>query len=358
MVRRPAATAACFVLASIASGCSGTTTPGDPEDLRSTSSAIVAGGPSDGAQDFAVMLVFSDPQKNLRSICTAALVAPRLVLTARHCVAQTELDVQCSVDGEAVAGGGVRANHDPRMLYVFTGRSRPDLDPTTWKPAGRGVEVLDDGSSNLCNHDLALVLLEAPIAGVPIAQVRLGSDAAPGEALTTIGWGVTSTALEPGSRQQRSSVKVTRVGPDSSSPVLTPNELSFDESICLGDSGGPILSASTGAVLGVVSRGGNGTSSNDLASECTAAVNLATKLSPFRDLISRGFSRANAQPRLEPASPDDSDGGGCTAARTHEEPSSPAIAAMALAACMMVARRSRAKTAREMTTTVTKTNDA
>ncbi len=354
MSRPSRATAACFVLASLASGCSGTTTAEDPEDVRSRSSAIVAGGPSGRAQDFAVMLVFSDPQRNLRSICTAALVAPRLVLTARHCVAQTELDVQCRVDGEAVVGGGVRANHDPRMLYVFTGHSRPDLDPTRWKPAGRGVEVLDDGSSNLCNHDLALVLLEAPIAGVPIAQVRLDGDVAPGEALTTIGWGVTSTALEPGMRQQRSSVKVTRVGPNSISPVLTPNELSFDESICLGDSGGPILSASTGAVLGVASRGGNGTSSNDLASGCTAAVNLATKLSPFRDLLSRGFTRASAQPRLEPATPDDSDGGGCTAGRTREVPSSCAIAAMVLAACVALARRSRAKAV----ATITKTNDA
>lgn len=303
-----------------------------------TASAIVGGTPSSGAQDFTVMLVFSDPAKNLRSICTAALVAPRLVLTARHCVAPTDLDVQCSVDGTAVAGGGVRPSHDPQKLYVLTGSSRPNLDPATWKPAGRGAEVLDDGANNLCNHDLALVLLEAPIEGVPIAGLRLDGDADKGEALTTVGWGVTNAENEPALRQQRTSVKVTRVGPDSTSPVLTPNEVSYGESICLGDSGGPVLSASTGAVVGVVSRGGNGTTSNDLASECTDAVNLFTKLSPFRALFTRAFTKAAAEPRLEVRAADD-DGGGCTVTRAR--PRAPLAPLTLVAALIALTARSR-----------------
>lgn len=279
-----------------------------------TSAAIIGSKPSDSTQDAVVMLVFSDPPKNRRGICTAALLAPRLVLTARHCVADTDADVACSADGSPANGGAVIANHAPGQLYVFTGKDRPDLDPTTWTPAGRGMEVLDDGAKNLCNHDIALVLLEQPITGVPLAAVRLDGTAERGEELTTVGWGVTSTADEPTARQQRTGVRVTRLGPDETSPPLTPNELSFDESICLGDSGGPILSQASGAVVGVVSRGGNGTSSGtDYLSTCTKAVNLATKIAPFKDLVMRGYARASAVPRIEERKQDEP-ASGCSVA--------------------------------------------
>jgi V8-like Glu-specific endopeptidase len=285
---------ACFMLVA----CASDSTP--DERIGRTAAAIVGSKPSDSSQDAVVMLVFSDPAKNRRGICTAALLAPRLVLTARHCVADTDADVACTADGSPANGGAVIGNHEAGQLYVFTGKDRPDLDPTTWKPAGRGMEVLDDGAKNLCNHDIALILLEQPITGVPLATIRLDGTADRGEQLTTIGWGVTSKVDEPTVRQQRTGVSVTRLGPDETSPALAPNELGFDESICLGDSGGPILSQDSGAVVGVVSRGGNGTSGPDFLSTCTKAVNLATKLAPFKDLVMRGFSRAGAEPRLEP----------------------------------------------------------
>lgn len=296
--------------------CSASGPPGDPgEPLGRTSSAILGSRPSDASQDAVMMLVFSDPAMNRRDICTAALIAPRLVLTARHCVSDTDANVACAVDGTPTNGGAVLSNHEPGMLYVFTGTQRPVLDPKSWKPAGRGVEVLDDGVNNLCNHDLALIVLEQPITGVPLAVLRLDGSVEKNEHLTTVGWGVTSQVDEPPARQQRSGVSVTRVGADATAPVLTPNEFAFDESICLGDSGGPILDESTNAVVGVVSRGGNGTSSStDLASTCTQAVNLGTKLAPFRDLIMRGFERVGAAPILEPPRADDRGSSGCSVA--------------------------------------------
>ncbi|MDB4938064.1 MAG: hypothetical protein JWP87_5036 [Labilithrix sp.] len=283
------------------------------EPVGRVSSPILGGTPSDASQNAVVMLVYSDPSKDKRDICTAVLVAPRLVLTARHCVADAEKDVACRADGTPDNGGAVTGDRAANLLYVFTGTERPDLDPTTWKPAGRGAEVIDDGANNLCNHDLALVLLEKPIATVPVATLRLDFDVQPGDRLLTVGWGVTSTVNEPSTRQQRSGVEVTRVGPDEAYPVLTRNEFAFTESICLGDSGGPVFSETSRAVVGVVSRGGNGRSSTDLASTCTMGVNLATKLSPFRDLIERAFERAGASPIVEP-DPDPDAGGGCATA--------------------------------------------
>ena len=287
------------------------------------------------------MLVFLDARTGFRGICTAALVAPRLVLTARHCVADTDADVACTVDGAPSSGGVVNANHDPRSLYVFTGKDRPDLDPKTWKPAGRGIEVLDDGSKNLCNHDLALVLLERPITGTPMASLRLDRTTETGEALTTIGWGVTSTADEPSAREQRSGVVVTRVGPDDADPIVTPNELAFDESICLGDSGGPVLATSTGAVVGVVSRGGNGARAGaTFASTCTMATNLATELVPFRELISRGFERAGAAPTLEPPAEDEASSG-CTVSPSRRSGGATMSLASLLGFVLALARRTK-----------------
>jgi hypothetical protein len=307
------------VLAVLGVGCSdpgATATPGSSAPGK-TSSAIVGSKPSDPTQDAVVMLVFLDPATGRQGICTAVLLAPRLVLTARHCVSVTDLDVTCGTNGLPVDGGEVRANHAPGQLYVFTGPTRPGLDPATWKPAGRGLEILDDGSKNLCNHDLALVLLEQPVPGATIAPIRLDGDTTAGERLLTVGWGVTSEADEPRTRQQRSGVTVTRIGPDETGPVLTPNEFSFDESICLGDSGGPIFAEATGAVVGVVSRGGNGTTTGDLLSSCTRAVNLGPKITPFRELVSRGLARAGAEARVEvkPPASADADDGGCGVAR-------------------------------------------
>jgi hypothetical protein len=320
----------------------GCTSPAEreAEPIGQARSAVVGGTASDAAQDAVVMLVFSNPAANQRGICTAVLLAPRLVLTARHCVAFTDADVACGTDGAALGGGAIRANHEPGQLYVFTGRSRPDLDPTMWKPSGRGLEIIDDGSKNLCNHDLALVVLENPVEGAMIAPIRLDGDAAKGEGLTTVGWGVTSDVLEPTSRQQRAGVTVTRIGPDPMSPILTPNEFSFDESICLGDSGGPILSTASGAVVGVVSRGGNGTSSEtDLASTCTKATNLGTKIAPFRELVTRGLSRAGAEARLEVRPPAKDEEEGCRAAGGSGRRSAPVAVLFGVLGIALVRRR-------------------
>jgi MYXO-CTERM domain-containing protein len=192
------------------------------------------------------------------------------------------------------------------------------------------------------------VLLKDPIPNTPLATLRLDSDPAVGEPLLTVGWGVSSDEVEPKVRRQRSGdVSVERVGPDSAVPVLTKSEFLFGESICLGDSGGPIFSGSTSALLGVVSRGGNGASgAGGPASTCTDATNIGTKFSNFKELITDAFNQAGASPLLE-AEPHKSK---CSCA----VPGQPAgaafwpLAALALAATRS-ARRSRAR-ARSSTT--------
>lgn len=284
--------------------------------------AIVGGVPSDASDDATVMLVHLDASSPPHAeVCTATLVAPRLVLTARHCVAAADEQIGCDADGTPLVGAHVSSNFDPADLYVFTGKDRPAftsatapaLDPTKWQPAGRGAEIVDDHSGTLCDHDLALLLLAAPIPNVPTAPLRLDGDVAPGEQLVTVGWGVTSTEDEPKQRQRRSGVTVKRVGPSSQPPYLTKSEILFDESICLGDSGGPVFSAKTGAVVAVVSRGGNGgdPGSGNAAATCIGAQNLATRVAPFKEIVTDAFQRAGAEPLLEAQPADD----GCAMGR-------------------------------------------
>lgn len=293
-------------------GCS--SSPPDSAALEvagttATEPRILGGTPSDDAQNAVVMLVVVDPATSRRlGVCTAAMVAPNLALTARHCVSRSDgQSIACDADGSALFGGQIQSDYSPEQIYVFTGKDRPalvdddPLDLTKWRPAGQGAEIISDRAPNLCNHDIALVRLKAPIANNPIAAVRLDGGARTNEKLTTVGWGVTSQAPQPAQRQTRTGVNVKRVGPSSAIPVLTSSEFLFDESICLGDSGGPIFDAESGAIVGVVSRGGNGEtpSDTDYARTCVNADNLGTSLSSFKPLVNDAFSRAGATARLE-----------------------------------------------------------
>ncbi len=330
----------------LAAACSADS--GDEQGLGRIRQAIVGGSASDESQDSTVMLFHLDPSGPRRlGICTAALVAPRLLLTARHCVSTTDEQVACDSDGTPLLGANIISNHEPANLYVFTGKDRPELigeappslDTTKWKPAGQAAEIIDDKSGTLCNHDLALVLLKEPILDVPVAALRLDGDAAAGEKLRTVGWGVTFGEVEPSKRQQRSGVTVKRVGPSDSIPVLTKSEFLFDESICLGDSGGPVFAQETNAIVGVVSRGGNGLDPNKggPSSTCEGADNVATKLSPFKELVMEGFKRAGAEPKLE-QEPDE----GCSTSAVGAGASPRGILLVGLAVAMIAgARRQR-----------------
>ena len=266
------------------------------------SSAVINGKDSDKSQDQVVLLVHYDPAKRDFGSCTGTLLSPRLVLTARHCVADTDESAACDVKGVPLAQGAIRGNHKPDTVYVFTGPTRPDFGAGDITPDGQGAKIIDDGGMNLCNHDIALLILKEPIKDAKISPIRLDGPIVKGETLTAIGWGVTDTTPSPDVRQQRTGIKVMGIGPNESetSFPVPPNEFQVGESICSGDSGGPAL-ASTKAIVGIVSRGGNATRPDpqNPAATCINGENLYTKVEPFRDMILEAYALVEADPWYE-----------------------------------------------------------
>ncbi len=74
------------------------------------------GGVDDTAHPAVVLL--TNPGGN----CTASLIAPNLVLTARHCVAQNVTQgIGCDINGKSTNGDHVGANYAASSMKVFTG---------------------------------------------------------------------------------------------------------------------------------------------------------------------------------------------------------------------------------------------
>ncbi|MCL2725465.1 MAG: S1 family peptidase [Polyangiaceae bacterium] len=339
-------TTRCVVVVVLLSlfGCSAASSSDvSSENVGQTTSPVISGTPSDESQNSVVLLVHLDLTGGVITECTGTLLAPKLVLTARHCVAATDDAVACDIDGNPSTGAGsVQGNYAPDSLYIFTGQNAPKLNNDSFQIAPRGVQILDDGATNLCNNDIALVVLDTAITDMPISPVRLDSDVEVGELVTVVGWGVTETD-NPAVRQQRTGVEILGVGPQVNQGVpIPPNEFEVGESICSGDSGGPAF-ASTGAVVGIVSRGGNDKSldPNHLAATCTGAKNIYTKLSPFKDFILRGYTAAGADPWLESRNSEVAPGG-CSASPAEQSGSGVVVVAIA-AVGFAVARRRRAR---------------
>jgi len=264
------------------------------EHVSATSQAIVHGTNSDDSQNAVVLVVRYDAiSKDGAAGCSGTMLTPKLVLTARHCVATTDEKAACASDGTPLAGANVQGDIDPVNLYVFAGTHRPDFIsglPTVT----RGVQTIDDGAKTLCNHDVALLLTDNPVPGAKIAPIRLDGGPKKGEVFTAIGWGITDTTNTPPIRQQRTGVTIMEVGPAENLP---PAEFLVGDGPCSGDSGGPALSAS-GAVIGSLSRGGNGSGGTGAAG-CEGGTNVYTSAASFKDMILGAYQKAGQQPWLE-----------------------------------------------------------
>lgn len=251
--------------------------PSEPEESAARLRQALSGAQVE--RDYSGALALITVTRERVELCTATLLAPNLVATARHCVAATSADsVRCAEDPAQFA-----EPHAPERLWVSRERAlRDSLASYGLLPITGGgdelvpvAEVFVPETQQVCGGDLALLLLAEPLTAEdaePIAP-RLDAPVEHGELYTAVGFGATPDPEQQGTRRSREGLQVTCT-PDDCAGVAAVEETEFrgGDGVCSGDSGGPAIDTA-GRVTGIASR----------SVDCTGSVYSA--LSRWRGFI-------------------------------------------------------------------------
>jgi hypothetical protein len=225
-----------------------------------------------------------DGDSSHMTLCSGALIAPNLVVTARHCVSQSITTMpSCDARGRSHNGAHLAADADPSKIGIYVGEHvHVDRD----LPRAHGLQTIHPEGSILCDADVAFLILDHPLTGVAVLPLRLVGSVSSGDQVLPVGFGG-GVAMTIGDRVGREGSHVLSIGPAanvSTGAVLGPREFEVDRATCRGDSGGPALDAVTGEIVGVVSRGGS----------CSAAGNhVYTRVDAYASLARMALREAN-----------------------------------------------------------------
>ncbi|MET0790793.1 MAG: trypsin-like serine protease [Polyangiaceae bacterium] len=221
------------------------------EEERALREPIIGGHTDTTTKGVVALALKRDDQVGV--FCSGSLLAPNLVLTARHCIALID-DGTDKVDCDT---SEFTAKFDPRQIFVSTD-SQPQSSGGKLYPVREIREA--PGSSKVCGFDVALLVLSG--SGVPASVATaiepvLDDPTLSKVTFSAVGYGLQDPSDETtaGTRQRFDSSSVFCVG--SKCPAAwgaEADEFVGDSPVCSGDSGGPALD-SAGRVFGVTSRG-------------------------------------------------------------------------------------------------------
>jgi secreted trypsin-like serine protease len=188
--------------------------------------------------------------------CTATLIGCQTALTAAHCVCP---------EGSNGVSCGTPSSVNNIVLFQnssFYTVSSIAVDPSWTSPPATG----------LARHDLAVLHLAGPVAGVQPTPLNLSAKPGLGTSVSLVGFGTTTGSVAPTGIKRFGLGQLTSCADgnpgglcyDFVAPIGPPGE---DSTGCGGDSGGPMFLTSSGnLILAGVTSGAAGLGAND----CTA----------------------------------------------------------------------------------------
>ncbi len=215
--------------------------------------------------------------------CSAAVIAPNLVLTAAHCVSR-----QAPGPFDCDEGNGWSLDEDGsgrgRLGDVYPAEAvsvrRPTAEGAFERVAG-AERVIAFGAPTRCADNLALVVLDQALDIEPL-PLRLESSTREGEGLLLSGF------APFGSARRSAALTVTHVAAELSSVDAPAGALRLEGGACNSDLGGAIYSPATGALVALPFAPSEGDC------EAPGAQSIALELSRYAQFIRRVAEDAGA----------------------------------------------------------------
>jgi secreted trypsin-like serine protease len=261
--------------------------------------ASIVGGKPGTIEEFPSLVYIQAIEGKQGFACTGTVVAPRIVLTAAHCVENIDNGTITSTHAYAVSTGVADPTKagPPNIFHIVATHVFPGFDP------------------GVLHGDAAILVLDRPTTA-PVLPMAGAADAAlygGGAEVRLTGWGLTNARAEEAPKNLRMTTMVVKPSsvcqkkvkpfykpylPTEQVCVLSANKKSGG---CFGDSGGPAIGQradGTPVQLGVTSTGGP---------ECsTKTPTVLTRVDFINSWVSEWIAATESgapPPTVDPSSP-------------------------------------------------------